>query len=77
MEVPGWHRGDLAFSFRTSSEKAILLYQPLLHPKHPYFRVLLVDGKKKKKNFKYFILCYDPIEIEFFLFTCQKHGTFL
>lgn len=45
MEVPGWHRGDLAFSFRTSSERAILLYQPLLHPKHPYFRVLLVDGK--------------------------------
>ena len=44
MEVPGWHRGDLAFSFRTSSERAILLYQPLLHPKHPYFRVLLVDG---------------------------------
>ena len=44
MEVPGWHRGDLAFSFRTSSEKAILLYQPLLHPKHPYFRVLLVNG---------------------------------
>ena len=45
MEVPGWHRGDLAFSFRTSSERVILLYQPLLHPKHPYFRVLLENGK--------------------------------
>jgi len=43
MEVPGWHRGDLSFSFRTSSERAILLYQPLLHPKHPHFRVLLVN----------------------------------
>ena len=44
MEVPGWHRGDLAFSFRTSSSRAILLYQPLLHRKHPHFRVLLANG---------------------------------
>ena len=44
MQVPGWHRGDLSFSFRTSSQQAILLYQPLLHRKHPFFRVLLVDG---------------------------------
>ncbi|KAK4045709.1 hypothetical protein OUZ56_033583 [Daphnia magna] len=51
MEVPGWHRGDLAFSFRTSSERAILLYQPLLHPKHPYFRVLLVNDHKLTLEF--------------------------
>ncbi|XP_046452961.1 uncharacterized protein LOC124200702 isoform X3 [Daphnia pulex] len=51
MEVPGWHRGDLAFSFRTSSERAILLYQPLLHPKHPYFRVLLVNEYKLTLEF--------------------------
>jgi hypothetical protein len=63
MEVPGWHRGDLAFSFRTSSEKAILLYQPLLHPKHPYFRVLLVDGTTSL--FIYFLLFQLYVEIYF------------
>ncbi|XP_076329886.1 axotactin isoform X3 [Tachypleus tridentatus] len=41
LKVPGWRSGDLAFSFRTSSSRGIILYQPPLHPGHGYFRVLL------------------------------------
>uniref|UniRef100_T1JNX1 EGF-like domain-containing protein n=1 Tax=Strigamia maritima TaxID=126957 RepID=T1JNX1_STRMM len=42
LEVPGWRTGDLAFSFRTSSKHAILLYQQS-HIPNDYFRVLLIN----------------------------------
>lgn len=45
IEVPGWRKGDLAFSFRTTGEKAILLYQPPIRPNYPSFMVALTDGK--------------------------------
>lgn len=45
IEVPGWRKGDIAFSFRTTGEKAILLYQPPIRPHHPSFMVALTSGK--------------------------------
>lgn len=45
IEVPGWRKGDLAFSFRTTGEKAILLYQPPIRPNYPSFMVALTSGK--------------------------------
>lgn len=44
IEVPGWRKGDLAFSFRTTGEKAILLYQPPIRPNYPSFMVALTDS---------------------------------
>lgn len=43
IEVPGWRRGDIAFSFRTSNSQAVLIYQASLHSNHGYLRVLLVS----------------------------------
>lgn len=45
IEVPGWRKGDIAFSFRTTGERAILLYQPPIRPHHPCFMVALTSGK--------------------------------
>lgn len=42
--VPGWRKGDLAFSFRTTGRKAILLYQPPIRPNYPSFMVALTSG---------------------------------
>jgi hypothetical protein len=44
IEVPGWRKGDISFSFRTTGEKAILLYQPPIRPNHPSFMVALTNG---------------------------------
>lgn len=44
IEVPGWRKGDLAFSFRTTGKKAILLYQPPIRPNYPSFMVALTSG---------------------------------
>jgi len=44
IEVPGWRKGDIAFSFRTTGEKAILLYQPPIRRQHPSFMVALTSG---------------------------------
>lgn len=44
IEVPGWRKGDIAFSFRTTGEKAILLYQPPIRRQHPSFMVALTNG---------------------------------
>lgn len=41
IEVPGWRKGDIAFSFRTTGEKAILLFQPPIRPNFPSFLVAL------------------------------------
>lgn len=43
VEVPGWYRGDMAFSFRTSNSKAVLVYQAAVHTTYGYFRVLLIN----------------------------------
>ncbi|XP_067139514.1 axotactin-like isoform X3 [Centruroides vittatus] len=45
LQLPGWKEGDLAFSFRTSSNRAILLYQKSPFINHSYFQVLLIDDK--------------------------------
>lgn len=45
LQLPGWKKGDLAFSFRTSSTKAVLLYQNAPYINHSYFQVLLIDDK--------------------------------
>lgn len=44
IEVPGWRKGDIAFSFRTTGEKAILLYQPPIRRQHPSFMVALTSS---------------------------------
>ncbi|XP_068148497.1 LOW QUALITY PROTEIN: axotactin [Drosophila tropicalis] len=41
IEVPGWRKGDIAFSFRTTGEKAILLFQPPIRAHYPSFMVAL------------------------------------
>lgn len=56
IEVPGWRKGDLAFSFRTTGKKAILLIQPPIRPNYPSFMVALTSGIYKTKlrsGFKY------------------------
>ncbi|KAK4876618.1 hypothetical protein RN001_009124 [Aquatica leii] len=51
IEVPGWRKGDLAFSFRTTGKKAILLYQPPIRPKYPSFMVALTSDYQLTFNF--------------------------
>ncbi|KAK6631049.1 hypothetical protein RUM44_003221 [Polyplax serrata] len=51
IEVPGWRKGDIAFSFRTTGEKAILLYQPPIRPHYPSFMVALTNDFQLTFNF--------------------------
>ncbi|KAJ9577003.1 hypothetical protein L9F63_006440, partial [Diploptera punctata] len=51
IEVPGWRKGDISFSFRTTGEKAILLYQPPIRPDHPSFMVALTSDFQLTFNF--------------------------
>ncbi|XP_046663141.1 neurexin-4 isoform X3 [Homalodisca vitripennis] len=51
IEVPGWTKGDIAFSFRTTGEKAILLYQPPIRPHQPSFMVALTSEFHLTFNF--------------------------
>lgn len=51
IEVPGWRKGDIAFSFRTTGEKAILLYQPPIRKKYPSFMVALTSDYRLTFNF--------------------------
>lgn len=44
IEVPGWRKGDIAFSFRTTGTSAILLFQPPIRPNYPSFMVALTSG---------------------------------
>lgn len=44
IEVPGWRRGDISFSFRTASNPpAIILYQLATSRNHGYFRLTLIS----------------------------------
>lgn len=44
IEVPGWRRGDITFSFRTASNPpAIILYQLATSRNHGYFRLTLIS----------------------------------
>ncbi|XP_034483317.1 uncharacterized protein LOC117788614 isoform X2 [Drosophila innubila] len=51
IEVPGWRKGDIAFSFRTTGEKAILLFQPPIRAHHPSFMVALTGDYQLTFNF--------------------------
>lgn len=51
IEVPGWRKGDIAFSFRTTGEKAILLYQPPIRSNYPSFMVALTSEYRLTFNF--------------------------
>ncbi|CAG9767385.1 unnamed protein product [Ceutorhynchus assimilis] len=51
IEVPGWRKGDLAFSFRTTGKKAILLYQPPIRPNYPSFMIALTSDFQLTFNF--------------------------
>lgn len=51
IEVPGWRKGDIAFSFRTTGEKAILLFQPPIRAHYPSFMVALTGDYQLTFNF--------------------------
>ncbi|XP_055621269.1 axotactin isoform X3 [Toxorhynchites rutilus septentrionalis] len=51
IEVPGWRKGDIAFSFRTTGEKAILLFQPPIRSNYPSFMVALTGDYQLTFNF--------------------------
>lgn len=51
IEVPGWRKGDIAFSFRTTGEKAILLFQPSIRAYYPSFMVALTGDYQLTFNF--------------------------
>ncbi|XP_051168302.1 axotactin isoform X3 [Leptopilina boulardi] len=51
IEVPGWRKGDIAFSFRTTGENAILLYQPPIRSNYPSFMVALTSDYRLTFNF--------------------------
>lgn len=51
IEVPGWRKGDIAFSFRTTGEKAILLFQPPIRAYYPSFMVALTGSHQLTFNF--------------------------
>ncbi|XP_037048941.1 contactin-associated protein-like 5 isoform X3 [Bradysia coprophila] len=51
IEVPGWRMGDIAFSFRTTGEKAILLFQPPIRAYYPSFMVALTGDYQLTFNF--------------------------
>lgn len=47
IEVPGWRKGDISFSFRTaSSPPAIILYQLATSRNHGYFRLFLMSDTR-------------------------------
>lgn len=47
IEVPGWRRGDISFSFRTASNPpAIILYQLATSRNHGYFRLTLITDTR-------------------------------
>lgn len=47
IEVPGWRRGDISFSFRTaSSPPAIILYQLATSRNHGYIRLTLISDSR-------------------------------
>ena len=51
IEVQEWRKGDIAFSFRTTGEKAILLYQPPIRSNYPSFMVALTSEYRLTFNF--------------------------
>lgn len=47
IEVPGWRRGDISFSFRTASNPpAIILYQLATSRNHGYFRLTIISDTR-------------------------------
>ncbi|XP_064112749.1 axotactin-like isoform X4 [Macrobrachium nipponense] len=53
LEVPAWREGSLSFSFRTTSETAVVAYQPAYHPRHATFMISLVGGKELEFMYRY------------------------
>ncbi|CAL4099000.1 unnamed protein product, partial [Meganyctiphanes norvegica] len=43
LEIPAWRKGELDFSFKTSSSRPIIAYQPSTHPSHASFKISIVD----------------------------------
>ncbi|XP_068217367.1 axotactin-like isoform X2 [Palaemon carinicauda] len=53
LEAPAWREGSLSFAFRTTSEKAIVIYQPAYHPRHATFMISLVGNKEIEFMYRY------------------------
>nr|XP_045615299.1 uncharacterized protein LOC123768669 isoform X4 [Procambarus clarkii] len=53
LEVPAWREGSLFLSFKTTSKKAIVAYQPAYHPSHASFKVALVGDKEVEFMYRF------------------------
>ncbi|XP_042204036.1 uncharacterized protein LOC121853752 isoform X3 [Homarus americanus] len=45
LEVPAWREGSLFLSFKTTTKKAVIAYQPAYHPAHASFKIALTGDK--------------------------------
>ncbi|KAG0727256.1 Contactin-associated protein like 5-3 [Chionoecetes opilio] len=53
LEVPAWRDGSLAFSFKTTSARAVIAFQPADHPNHAAFRIALLGDKEVEFMYSY------------------------
>ncbi|XP_069996175.1 axotactin-like isoform X4 [Penaeus vannamei] len=53
LEVPGWREGSLYFSFKTTSKRPIVAYQPANHPGHASFVISLAGDKDLEFMYRY------------------------
>ncbi|XP_045118291.1 contactin-associated protein-like 5 [Portunus trituberculatus] len=70
LEVPAWREGSLAFSFKTTSSRAMLAYQPAYHPSHATFRIALLGEKEVE-----FMYSYHGLEHRHSLYTARRLNT--
>ncbi|KAK3867350.1 hypothetical protein Pcinc_027182, partial [Petrolisthes cinctipes] len=45
LEVPAWREGSLFLIFKTTTDRAVIAYQPAYHPSHATFRIALVGER--------------------------------
>ncbi|ROT84337.1 Neurexin-4 [Penaeus vannamei] len=53
LEVPGWREGSLYFSFKTTSKRPVVAYQPANHPGHASFVISLAGDKDLEFMYRY------------------------
>ncbi|XP_050693160.1 axotactin-like isoform X4 [Eriocheir sinensis] len=70
VEVPAWREGSLAFSFRTTSQWAVLAYQPAYHPDHATFRIALLGEREVE-----FMYTFHGLEHRHSLHTTRRLNT--
>ncbi|XP_063593453.1 axotactin-like isoform X3 [Penaeus indicus] len=53
LEVPGWREGSLYLSFKTTSKRPVVAYQPANHPGHASFVISLAGDKELEFMYRY------------------------